>query len=325
MIGRMRSSLLLAIGATALLTCGQAKAAYFVFNTLEDPNDTAGYTAATGVNATTVVGFYNFPADTNGFSYNISSATYSPVTVGGAAMTAASGISSSGEVAGTAYYAPPTTHGFTSTGSPTVFTDDPSGPAATTANGVNASGTVVGSYFNGSTTVGYVTTSPISSGTFTSIFVPSTVSPTVIATQALGINNSNTIVGTYTDNTGQHGFVKSGGTYTGLDVPGSFSTVATGIDSAGDVVGYYTDGAGEHGFVDDGGTFTTIDDPNGIGATLVLGVNDLSQVVGLFTASNGETFGFLATEMPEPGTLALFGLPIMGMVVLHRRRALARA
>jgi len=150
----------------------------------------------------------------------------------------------------------------------------------------------------------------------------------VLTTQALGVNDLGTIVGTFYDGTLTHGFVYSASTYTQMDDPlGAEGTVTTGINSLGDTAGYYTDGGGAtHGFVDLNGTYYSVDDPNAGGApgqgTEVLGINDELQIVGQFTDSNGATSGFSA-EVPEPATIALFGLGVLGAVSLRRRRALA--
>ena len=70
-------------------------------------------------------------------------------------------------------------------------------------------------------------------------------------TQAFGINNSDQIVGSYTDGGGvAHGFVLSKPTgpksvWQSIDDPnGVGSTVVNGINNAGDLVGFYTDAAG---------------------------------------------------------------------------------
>jgi hypothetical protein len=44
---------------------------------------------------------------------------------------------------------------------------------------------------------------------------------TTIEGGAAGINNSGDIVGSYTDNSGIHGYLYSHGVYTTIDVPGS--------------------------------------------------------------------------------------------------------
>ena len=78
------------------------------------------------------------------------------------------------------------------------------------------------------------------------------------STMALGVNNSDEVVGTYTVGSGtsavMHGF-----TWTP-----------------------------QHGF-------TTVDDPHGIGTTTINGVNDHGQLVGFYVDSAGNTDGLLAT------------------------------
>ena len=68
-----------------------------------------------------------------------------------------------------------------------------------------------------------------------------------------------------------------------------------------------------HGFVFLGGVFYTVDDPSGVARSMVInGVNDLGQLVGFYSVANANVIGFVATQMPEPGTLALMG---SGMLV----------
>jgi hypothetical protein len=76
-------------------------------------------------------------------------------------------------------------------------------------------------------------------------FCPEGIAP---QTAVNGINANGAIVGFYIDGAHhQHGFVRTNGRYTSLDVPGSFGevagtlpTVANGINPAGDIVGTYT-------------------------------------------------------------------------------------
>ena len=55
-----------------------------------------------------------------------------------------------------------------------------------------------------------------------------------------------------------------------------------------------------HGFVLDhptgpGTTWHSIDDPNGIGSTVVNGINNAGDLVGFYTDAAGNTDGMLAT------------------------------
>ena len=61
----------------------------------------------------------------------------------------------------------------------------------------------------------------------------------------------------FTDSTGEHGFLYTRGSFTTLDVPGSYLTEAFGINAKGQIVGLFADGTGFHGFLDTGGSFVT--------------------------------------------------------------------
>ncbi len=61
-------------------------------------------------------------------------------------------------------------------------------------------------------------------------------------TQALGINNRDEVVGSYTDGNGNmHGFRYRDGQYTSIDVPGGANTVINGVNDEGWVVGFFVD------------------------------------------------------------------------------------
>ena len=119
------------------------------------------------------------------------------------------------------------------------------------ANAINNSGAVAGSF----TTSGGVTKAflKLPGGTFHTITVPGAT-----ATVAFGVNDNDTVVGTYTDGSG-----------------GSATT---------------------HGFIwRIGGSLTTnVDDPNGIGTTALNGINNEGDIVGFYTDSKGNTDGLLA-------------------------------
>ena len=85
---------------------------------------------------------------------------------------------------------------------------------------------------------------PATSLTFTPIDVPSASS-----TAAFGINATGQIVGGFTDATGSHGFLDTGGVFTLIDVPGASLTRTFGINATGQIVGGFTDATGSHGFL----------------------------------------------------------------------------
>jgi hypothetical protein len=63
-----------------------------------------------------------------------------------------------------------------------------------------------------------------------------------------------------------------------------------------------------------------VDDPNAGTVTEILGFNNVGQVAGYYVDNSGGVFGFTA-DVPEPGTLAMFGLAALGMMGLRRRRS----
>jgi hypothetical protein len=133
----------------------------------------------------------------------------------------------------------------------------------------------------------------------------------VIQTVAIAINNSGTIAGAYTDNTGTHGFFLTGGIYTVFDYPGTSFTMIQGINDAVDFVGYYLlpDGSGG-AFVSIGGNLSPITIP---GSTFIspADINNGGDIVGWYNTpdiSSGfrlESDGTLHYPIRPPGSSAI--------------------
>jgi hypothetical protein len=143
------------------------------------------------------------------------------------------------------------THQFTRVFSPGYSTATSLSSPSLTAAAINNKGDVAGFYNKTSSQVDAFLR--LADGQFTTLAVPGAA-----MTQAFGVNDSDEVVGTYTDGTGNnaqtHGFVWTA----------------------------------QHGF-------TTVDDPHGIGTTTINGVNDHGDLVGFYTDSAGNTDGLLAT------------------------------
>ena len=122
--------------------------------------------------------------------------------------------------------------------------------ASLTAAAINNHGAVAGFYTaKGGATDGFL---KYAGGRFIKLAVPG-----ASMTQVFGVNDSDEVVGAYTDGTGNsatmHGFTWRPG----------------------------------HGF-------TTVDDPHGVGTTTINGINDSGDLVGFYTDSKGNTDGMLA-------------------------------
>jgi hypothetical protein len=122
---------------------------------------------------------------------------------------------------------------------------------------------------------------------------------------AEAINNRGDVVGFYYTSQNHSlavGFIRySNGTSVDLRAPGACSTWAFGVNDTDEVVGTYTP-CGQSTTVMDGFTwtpqagFTTVNDPNGVGTTVIDGVNDEGDLVGYYTTDHGKiTNGMLAT------------------------------
>jgi len=130
-------------------------------------------------------------------------------------------------------------------------------------------------------------------GVFEVIYIPGAVN----GAQATGINNSQQKCGFFIDsNMVNHGWLLNGGVFVQLDYPGSSFTQALGLNNMGQVVGAYVDSGGlTHGFLYSisNGQFVSIDNPNGIGTTIVNGINDAGDLVGFYGTAPINT-GFVA-------------------------------
>ncbi len=139
----------------------------------------------------------------------------------------------------------------------TVVTDPGAPGASLTAAAINSGGDIAGFYTNPATgtTDGFLKYH----GKFTDLAVPG-----ASATTALGVNDRDEVVGTY--------------------------TVGTGSDAV------------MHGFTwTPGGGFVSIDDPHGMGTTTINGVNNAGDLVGFYVDAAGNTDGMLATPLHHNG------------------------
>ncbi len=321
---KIRKAPVLALAAAGLLAlgAGEARAAY-TFQTIIDPANPT-FTQALGINnASTVVGYGNGVVF-DGFQLALPSTFTRQNFPGADGGTQVIGISGAGTTVGFSVTGG-TTNGFAQTGG-TFATVDAPGTAFNQLLGINNLGTVAAGYSStdpaGATLQHALTVSggpTFSSPSFTDI---NALLPVNFNSQATGVNNSGEVVGFYqSDMTGHFSaFTDIGGAITPFLAFGSQFTQALGVNNLGQIVGDYVDAGGvTHGFLDSGGVFTTLD-PAGSLNTVINGINDQGQVVGFYVNAADQTIGLLGSPVPEPAALALFGVGLVALAGVPRRR-----
>lgn len=102
---------------------------------------------------------------------------------------------------------------------------------------INDRGEVTGTYYSSAT------------GSQSFLYDKGTVTSIPGASLVLGINNAGQVIGQYSPNGSELGFVYSHGTFTSIAPPGSTFTTPLGINDSGEITGAWFDSNGnEHGF-----------------------------------------------------------------------------
>jgi hypothetical protein len=230
--------------------------------------------------------------------------TFNDVGIGGSTTVEVNGINNLGVSVGDYLDSSGNDHSFlrAASGAITLLPDFAPGAIATTVEGINNSGNVVGFYQNGSADPAHGLTGNGSS--YTTYDVAGST-----RTKIFGMNNAGNFVGDYDNASGRHGFESIGGVVTTLDVPGSTLTVPYSINIKGEVVGEYSGADGIfHSFAYMNGAFTLFD-PTGATDSEAYSVNDAGVIAGTY---NGYSMAYLATPIPEPSSLTLMTLCVLG-------------
>ncbi len=284
----------------ALFFCTSMFAQSYSFTNVVNPNEpSSGFTQLLGINNSGVIaGYHNFN-ENQGFTLVLPTA-FTTENFPNSMMTQVIGINNTMTTDGFYVDQSGVTHGFYRTRSGQFKTVDYSAPAVSPAFNQllsqNDRNQAAGYYSNSlnNTTPDIPYTYDEVGGIFHVITIPGATG----GAQATGINNAGATVGFFIDGAGvNHGWILNTGVFMPLDYPGSTGTQALGLNNNGQVVGFYLDGSGaSHGFVYSIGTakFVTVDDPNGVGSTIVNGINDAGILVGFFGTAPINT-GFIAT------------------------------
>lgn len=251
--------------------------------------------------------------------------TFTSIDYPGGTLTTARGINKQGEIVGAYRIVPPRHALLIKAGK--FIPIAPKGVLGTNyseAFKINDHGDVVGEYIGDD---GFVHGFLRSKGKLTTLNFPGASD-----TYAIGINNSDTVVGYWDllDAGGNalayHGFVWKKGSFQEVDFPGSADTSILGINANGDFVGVWDAGIASpvgHGFVCSVGQCSTLDVPFPAATfTQAADINSLGHIVGAYVDSGGVLHAFLFaggkfTSFDYPGAAfsLAWGINSAGLIV----------
>jgi len=290
--------------ASAATAARPASKTVYEFQTLDNDNDVT-FNQLLGINDHGVIaGYFGSGAahhPNKGYLLKppYGQANYVNENFPGSVQTQVTGLNDIGDTAGFWVNKAGTNSGFLEWNGVFASYTDPETPAMKGAVnqllGVNNKGTAVGFYLDAKGN-SHAYELDQATGVFTALKVPGGVSTT-----ATGINNAGDIVGFSTDkNKVTSSFLLAGSRLITYQFPGGSDTQALGINASDQIVGSYLDASKVmHGFVlshpmGPVSQWQSIDDPNGIGSTVVNGINDAGDLVG-FYINDGNYDGMLAT------------------------------
>lgn len=282
--------------AFALLLCNSAWAQSYRFVNVEYPNDpNSPFTQLLGINNSNVIaGYHNF-FQNQGFTMNLP-LQFTTENYPNSMMTQVIGINNNGTTSGFYVDQNGVTNGFYHTSNGTYTTVDYPGTPFNQLLSQNDHQQAAGYYSlsSNNTTPDFPYVYDEVGGIFEVITIPGAVG----GAQATGINNSGEVCGFFIDaNSVNHGWLLNAGVFLQLDFPNSTFTQALGLNNQGQVVGAWMDQGGlTHGFLYtvSNGQYTSLDDPQGVGTTIVNGINDSSAIVGFYGTAPINT-GFVGT------------------------------
>jgi uncharacterized membrane protein len=169
------------------------------------------------------------------------------------------------------------------------------------ANDINDNGQIVGNFTNG-----FLYSNGVSSN-------PGTL-PGALWYEGLSINEAGDIAGRAMFPNGSHAFAYIAGAMLDLG-PGE----ATGINELGQVVGNFSGGFfGFRPFLFSSGALYDLEEVIGYPLNWAAAINDSGQITG--EAGSGDTIAFLLTPVPEPSSVMLAAIGLVGLAAWGWRR-----
>ncbi len=306
-----------------------------VYTSFDVPGN-IGYSSANGINASgQIVGIYYGGVGGVARAYIRNGSTYSEIVppYAGSSFTQALSINDAGQAVGSYKDATQTVRGFLYNGSTSTPLMAP-GATNTVAIGINNANFVVGTYVGGGVNHGFLLSG--------SSYLPFDA-PGAAATIFEGINDLGQIAGFYQEAGGAYrSFVLDGTTLTPIDVPGATLTQAYAINNTRQVVGYCEDASGYHGFLATPHPVVT-GDVNYDGVVDIFDVNvvsahwgesgpagdanndqmvnifDVNAISGNWAAIYGGGGSAATTAVPEPATLMLMLVGLLGFIAARRQ------
>ena len=269
----------------------------YTFQTVDYPDDT--FTQLLGINNEGIIAGYHGASTNKGFTYNLSTKSFTSENYPSSMQTQVIGINNLGRTSGFYINSAGQTLGFTMKGgvyTSVAFFGEPFNQLLSQNDEAQGAGYFSTKADGSGPDHAYVYDE--AGGIFEEFAFPNSTTA-----QATGVNNSGDVCGFTVDGSNNmHGWLRVFGEITILNYPeAGAQTQALGLNNKGQVVGSYTDSSGNtHGFVYtiSSKKWTKIDDPSGMGTTIVNGINDNGVLVGFYgmTSTNPNiSFGFVAT------------------------------
>jgi hypothetical protein len=288
--------------AVSAIACSTAHATPYQIQTIAVPGAQA--TTAWGINNSgSVSGSYGDGSGQQGFVFDVSGGTFARFDIPGGNGGIVHGINDGGEIVGGFHDDQQLSspfRGFVRSADGTTFTAF--GDHATEALGINNEGIIVGIHVELTGGYGFIRNANGETQLFSNSLI-------------YGVNNLGATVGAFGD---VAAIRLADGTLEIIgDAPSNRAFAPFAINDTGDVVGAYQAAAPSRAFIQYADGQIDFLDIVGAETSRAFGINNLGQIVGDYITRDGQTFGFIATPLPEPA--GFFGVALFLCAYARRR------